>query len=61
LNSLQAKSIHIQDGNLDEKQVRNGLNSLENQVEAQSGKHIDQAYIDILLSEIRYLKQINME
>ncbi|WP_052487682.1 CBM96 family carbohydrate-binding protein [Gordoniibacillus kamchatkensis] len=58
LNSLMAKANH-----LGQKQggIRNGLNALENEVQAQAGKHIQASFANVLLSDIAYLKQLYLE
>jgi chitodextrinase len=57
VNSLQAKVEHVQQMASDPKKVRNGLNALENQVAAQSGKQIHKTFSDLMLLEIRRLMQ----
>ncbi|WP_404455541.1 DNRLRE domain-containing protein [Virgibacillus necropolis] len=56
LNSLLSKIKHIQKAN-GEKQIINGLNALENQVQAQSGKKIQASFAELLLEDISYLKR----
>ncbi|TCP23528.1 hyaluronate lyase [Scopulibacillus darangshiensis] len=55
-NSLMAKVAHIQDEQNNDKKMLNGLTALENQVRAQSGKHIDEQFSKSLLDDITYLK-----
>jgi hyaluronate lyase len=55
-NSLLAKISNVQTHQSDEKQKINGLNSLKNEVEAQSGKHITREFAEYLLENIAYLK-----
>jgi hyaluronate lyase len=55
-NSLLAKISNVQKHHSEEKQLINGLNSLKNEVEAQSGKHITREFAEYLLENIAYLK-----
>ncbi|MFD0692941.1 discoidin domain-containing protein [Paenibacillus sp. GCM10027628] len=55
LNSLMAKIDNIQKQQGDAKQTLNGLNALENEIRAQSGKKIDAAFANIILADIAYM------
>ncbi|GAA4860244.1 hypothetical protein GCM10023310_44360 [Paenibacillus vulneris] len=54
LNSLLAKVNRIH-SETDPAKIINALNSLENELKAQAGKHIDAAFAQHLLSDIDYL------
>lgn len=56
-NSLMAKVARIQEEQNNNGKERNGLTALENEVQAQSGKHIDPKFAKLLLDDIRYLKK----
>jgi parallel beta-helix repeat protein len=55
LNSLVKTARHIQSQKTN-RGIVNGLNTLKHKVQAQSGKHIDQAFADRLLAAIAKLK-----
>ncbi|NOU71977.1 carbohydrate-binding protein [Paenibacillus sp. LMG 31458] len=55
LNSLLAKVDAVQNQQSDSTNVLNGLNALEHEVQAQSGKKINAEFADLLLSDIAYL------
>ncbi|MED4204522.1 discoidin domain-containing protein [Neobacillus mesonae] len=55
LNSLLAKVDQLQKASGDEKQFQNGLTALVNEIQAQSGKHIDKNYAALLLEIIAEL------
>ncbi|KIL42163.1 hypothetical protein SD70_03100 [Gordoniibacillus kamchatkensis] len=57
LNSLMAKANHLGQKHAD---IRNGLKALENEVQAQAGKHIQASFANVLLSDIAYLKQLDL-
>ncbi|WP_066387432.1 discoidin domain-containing protein [Neobacillus mesonae] len=56
LNSLLAKVDQLQKASGDEKQFQNGLTALVNEIQAQSGKHLDKNYAALLLEIIAELK-----
>jgi hypothetical protein len=53
---LLAKIANVQKHQSDEKQLIKGLNPLQNEVEAQSGKHITHEFAEYLLENITFLK-----
>jgi len=57
-NSLMSKINKLQDKDMDSKQITNALNSLENEIKAQSGKQIRKEFSDIMLNEINFLKNL---
>ncbi|OPA73631.1 hypothetical protein BVG16_27900 [Paenibacillus selenitireducens] len=54
--SLLSKVKNIQNVQDKGESIENALNSLENEVRAQTGKHIDSAYAQLLLADIAYLQ-----
>nr|WP_231571114.1 discoidin domain-containing protein [Paenibacillus sp. VKM B-2647] len=56
-NSLLAKIGSIQQHDGDANQKLNGLNALDNEVRAQSGKKIEASFANVLLADIDYLRQ----
>ncbi|CAM4137677.1 hypothetical protein PAAL109150_12135 [Paenibacillus alkaliterrae] len=57
-NSLMAKVDPIQRNQDDSRQVLNGLNALEHEVRALSGKKISAAFAELLLSQVLYLNNM---
>ncbi|GHH97490.1 discoidin domain-containing protein [Neobacillus kokaensis] len=55
LNSLLAKVDQLQKASGDEKLIQNGLTALVNEIQAQSGKHLDKNYAALLLEIIAEL------
>jgi hypothetical protein len=58
-NSLLSKIGNIQKHADDANQILNGLNALENEVQAQSGNKIDASFARMLLADIAYLRNHN--
>ncbi|MDQ1914819.1 polysaccharide lyase family 8 super-sandwich domain-containing protein [Paenibacillus sp. GD4] len=56
-NSLLSKVDHIHKARSDAEQVQNGLKALQNEIEAQAGKHMDALFARKLLDDIAYLKK----
>jgi hyaluronate lyase len=57
LNSLLSKVNNIQKEPDNPQLVLNGLNALENQIQSQAGKHISQAFADLLLADFAYIRR----
>lgn len=56
LQSLLSRADNLQRDQADRNKMLQALNSLENHIQAQAGKHIDAAFADLLLDDIAYLK-----
>ncbi|WP_121613530.1 polysaccharide lyase family 8 super-sandwich domain-containing protein [Mesobacillus foraminis] len=54
-SSLLSKINNIQNGKIEDKQTRNGLNALEHFIQAQSGKKINATFAKLLIEDISYL------
>lgn len=57
LNSLLAKALQAEVGSGDEKRFSNALVSLENEVRAQAGNHIEPEFAKLVLDDIGYLRK----
>ena len=51
-NSLMSHVDQIQRDQSNEKKLQNSIKSMENTVRAQSGKHIDASFADLLLADL---------
>ncbi|MEC1523730.1 discoidin domain-containing protein [Neobacillus niacini] len=59
LNSLLVKVRKAQEGYTNQSSFLNTLNSLENEIHAQSGKHIHESFAALLLDDLLFIKEQN--